>query len=317
MKALVYRRFGDPSVLRVEDVPMPQVGPREVLVRVGAAAMNPKDVLVRKGKFKVFSGQRFPRGVGWDFAGTVEAVGRDVVSLAPGHEVFGMLNRWDAGACAEFVAAPLDEVARSPRGLSQVLAASIPLAGLTALQALRDEGELAQRGRGAHVLVHGASGGVGVHAIQIAKAFGALVTTTSSAANVDLCRSLGADDPVAYEVEDPLRTHGPYDVIFDVFGNRNFREAAPALRHGGTFVSTVPSIRIVQDRLATHFQSRRARLVVVRSNARDLAALATMVEDGRLRPVVDRTYPLHEAHEAHRYLETKRARGKVVITIAR
>jgi NADPH:quinone reductase-like Zn-dependent oxidoreductase len=281
-------------------------------VRVRAAGLNPKDVLVRKGKYRLFTGGRFPRGVGYDWAGEVAEVGGSVSGIAAGDRLFGMLNGWDGATCAEYVAVRPAECAPMPAGLSFEEAAAIPLSAQTALQALRDLG--AARA-GQRVLAHGASGGVGVFALQIAKALGMHVTSTSSARNRELCRSLGADETLDYASDDPFAPGRAYDLVFDVFGNRRFALARPALAPGGRYVTTVPSRRIVLESLATLLSSRRARLVNVRSRSEDLRLLAGWVEQGRLRPVVERVYGLGEVAAAHAALETKRTRGKLVVRI--
>lgn len=310
-RAVQYAEYGPPEVLRVESVSIPEPGPAEVRVRVHAAAINPKDVLVRKGKLRWMVGRTLPRRTGYDFAGVVERAGPEA-DLPVGTRVFGMLNRHTGGAVAEHLVAPVAEMAPIPESVSWQAAAAIPLAGQTALQALRD---LAGVGSGRAVWIHGASGGVGTFAIQIAKILGAQVTTTSSDANRALCESLGADDPLDYRVDHPERRSKAFDAIFDVFGNRRFHDCRDALREPGVFVSTVPSARIAFDRIRTQFSSRRARLVLVRSNRRDLEWLARQVDDGALEPRVDRTFGIDAVSDAHAYIETKRARGKVVITM--
>jgi NADPH:quinone reductase-like Zn-dependent oxidoreductase len=227
-----------------------------------------------------------------------------------------MIQAWTAGACGELVEVLPDELARKPAGLDWEQAAALPLASLTALQALRDLGELAP---GQRVLIHGAAGGVGVHAVQIARALGAHVTTLTSAAAIDLVRSLGADqaiDRATWRPAPPSSPAGAFDVVFDVFGNRTFDEMRPLLTPRGTFISTVPKRHIVLARFRTAFHRPRARLVVVRSRRADLEWLAARCERGELRAVIDRTLPLSDIVEAQRYLETRRARGKIVIRIA-
>ena len=320
MKVVEYDRYGDPSVLVVRERPDPVARPGRVVVRVRAAALNPKDVLTRTGKLRWFAGRRFPKRVGYDWAGEIAELGRGVTGLAAGDAVFGMIQAWTAGACGERVEVLPDELARKPSGLDWEDAAALPLASLTALQALRDLGELVA---GQRVLIHGASGGVGVHAVQIAKALGAHVTTLTSAAAVDLVRSLGADQPIdraTWQATPPATAAAAFgcsafDVVFDVFGNRTFDEMRPLLTPRGTFVSTVPKLHVVLSRFRTAFTRPRARLVVVRSRRADLEWLADLVERGQLRAVVDRVLPLADIAEAQRYLATRRARGKVVLRV--
>jgi NADPH:quinone reductase-like Zn-dependent oxidoreductase len=312
MRAIVYERYGPPEVLEVRDLPSPIPAAGEVLVSVRAAALNPKDSLIRKGKFRRVTGSRFPRGLGYDVSGVVRAVGSAVKRLKVGDEVFGMKNGWAGGTVAQEVCLLESELALNPGGLSFEDAAAIPLAGLTALQALRDEGRLQP---GQRVLIHGGSGGVGVFAIQVARALGAHVTTTSSARNLELCRSLGAQDAWDYTQHTGLAGGSRWDVFFDVFGNRSFGEVRGALGRKGTYVSTIPGPQLVVLHFATRFLSRRARLVVVKSNTRDLEQLAQWVEAGTLRAVIDRVVPLTEAAAAQGHVETRRARGKVVVSL--
>jgi NADPH:quinone reductase-like Zn-dependent oxidoreductase len=315
MKVVEYDRYGDPSVLIVRERPAPVARPGRVVVRVRAAALNPKDVLTRTGKLRLFAGGRFPKRVGYDWAGEIAELGRGVTGLAVGDAVFGMIQAWTAGACGEQVEVLPEQLTRKPAGLDWEHAAALPLASLTALQALRDLGELVP---GQRVLIHGASGGVGVHAIQIAKALGAHVTTLTSASAIDLVRSLGADETIdraTWTAAPPATLADPFDVVFDVFGNRTFADVRPLLTARGTFVSTVPSLHVVRSRLRTAFTRPRARLVVVRSRRTDLEWLAALVERGGLRAVIDRVLPLADIAEAQRYLSTRRARGKVVIRV--
>src|SRR5262245_375447 len=311
MRAVVYDRYGDAGVISVRDMPRPaRASSGEVQVHVMAAALNPKDVLVRRGKFKLLTGWKFPRGVGYDFAGTVIDGGR----FASGTRVYGMLNGWHGRTFAEEVVCAADECDVMP-ALSFEEAAAIPLAGQTGLQALRDIGRLSA---GATVCINGASGGVGVFAVQIAKALGARVTTLSSARNIELCLKLGADEALDYASSNPFTRPGAFDVIFDVFGNRAFERVAPSLKRHGVFIEAVPSPRILLAALRTSWaSSKRARLVIVRSRAADLATLRHWVEEGRLVPVLDRVYDLEQTADAQRHLETKRARGKVVVRIGK
>ena len=310
--AVTYAEYGPPSVLRIESIELPPLRPDGVRIRVHAAALNPKDILVRKGKLRWMAGRRLPRRTGYDFAGVVQARGSEVRDLHEGQRVFGMLNAQTAGAVAEHVDASCTELAPMPDAMTFEEAAAIPLAGQTALQALRD---LARLRLGDRVWIHGASGGVGTFAIQVAKALGAHVTTTSSAANGSLCRGLGADETLDYRVDRPWERVADFDAIFDVFGNRQFSECCGALRQPGTFVSTVPSLRILRDTVRTLVASRRAAIVLVRSRSTDLAWLAERVEAGELSPRVDRVFTLDQIEQAHAFIETKRARGKVVIRI--
>ena len=313
MRAIVYERYGPPEVLEVRELPFPVPAAGEVLVSVRAAALNPKDSLIRKGKFRRFARDRFPRLLGYDVAGVVRSVGDGVTHWRAGDEVFGMKNAWAGGTVAEEVCLPADELALKPKRLSFEEAAALPLAGLTALQALRDEGRLQP---GQRVLINGGSGGVGVFAIQVARALGAHVTTTSSARNLELCRSLGAAAAWDYATQNGLTAGAGWEVFFDVFGNRRFGQVREALGPRGTYVSTVPGAQTVLLHFLTRFFPRRARLVVVKSNTRDLEQLAQWVDAGALRPVIDRVVPFTDVSAGQAHVETRRARGKVVVRVA-
>ncbi|MEQ9081038.1 MAG: NAD(P)-dependent alcohol dehydrogenase [Sandaracinaceae bacterium] len=312
MKAIQFHRYGPADVLRWEEAPDPQPGRGEVRVRVHAAALNPKDVLVRKGKLRVFTGRRFPQRSGYDLAGEVDALGPGVRSLRMGEEVFAMIQSWRAGACAELAIVPEGELAPKPRSISMTDAAGIPLAALTALQALRD---LARVRRGERVVINGASGGVGVFAVQIAKLLGAHTVAVCSAKNAEHVSRLGADEVVPYDERALEAEPGPFDVIFDVFGSAPHRKVKHLLDPRGRYVTTIPSPGHVFRDLTTRWTKRPARLVVVRSRRRDLEQLARWVDAGELAPVTDRVWPMADAAEAHAYIETKRARGKVVLEV--
>ena len=314
MRAIVHRRYGGLEVLSLEEVPRPALGAREVRVEVEAAALNPKDVLIRKGRFRWLSGRRFPMGTGYDVAGRVAALGPSAQGLAIGDRVMGMLDGFRGGTCAEEVVLRDDQLARVPESVSWTSAAALPLAASTALQALRD---LAHVGPGARVLLHGASGGVGVHAIQIAKLLGAHVTTTSGAHNLARCAALGADTTLTHDdPAAPFASGARFDAILDVYGNRSFRWARAGLAPRGVYVSTVPSQRILLDTLRSAVGGGpRARLVVVRSRRRDLETLAAWAASGVLVAQIDRVLPLEGTADGHAHLETRRATGKVVIAI--
>lgn len=312
MRRVEYDHFGDASVLVLRDVHEAEPRAGEVRVRVRAAALNPKDVLLRKGRMRWLAGARFPRAVGYDFAGVVDAVGAGVRDVSVGDPVYGMLSRHGGGALAESLVCGTDELAAMPEGLSFEEAAAIPLAALTALQSLRDLGRVKHDDR---VLINGASGGVGVFAIQIARTLGARVSTLSSAANMELCLSLGAIEALDYAVASPY-DEPRWDCVFDAFGNRSFGVVRPSLTALGTYVTTVPTARNVIDHARTALGFPRARLVVVESRRSDLEHLAQWVTAGFLKPVIDSVFDLDHAADAQRRIETRRARGKVVVRVS-
>lgn len=311
MKAAQYDRYGGPEVITIREVPLPAPGPGQLRVRVGACALNPKDALTRSGRFAILAGPRFPKGLCYDYAGTVDAVGEGVADVAPGQRVFGMLNGWEARAAAEFLVVDAPEWAPVPAGLSDAEAASLPLAAQTALQALRDLGGV---GPGSRVAIHGASGGVGTLAVQIAKALGAEVTALCGADSADLVRGLGADTAVDYRQTAPASLPGHYDCFFDVFGNQSLAAVRARLSRRGRYVSTVPSARNVRTHVLTRFwPGRRGLLVVVKSKRSDLDQLSRWVEAGQLRPVIAQRLPLTAMAEAHRLIQGKRTHGKIVL----
>lgn len=313
MRAITYERYGPPEVLEVRELPSPIPRAGELLVHVRAAALNPKDSLVRKGKFRRITGSKFPRLLGYDVAGVVGALGPGASRFRVGDEVFGMKQAWAGGTIAEEVCLLEDELAPKPARLTFEEAAALPLAALTSLQSLRDEGRLKP---GQRVLINGGSGGVGVFAIQVARALGAHVTTTSSGRNLEFCRSLGANETLDYATQTGMNVGAGWDVFFDVFGNRSFGKVRTALSPTGTYVSTVPGLDTVLLHGLTRFFGRRARLIVVKSNRRDLEQISKWVDARVLEPVIDQIVPLEEVPRGQAHVETKRARGKVVVRVS-
>jgi len=321
MRALVRERFGPPEVLRLEQVAKPDVAEDGVLVRVRAASLNRLEWYSLTGTpyiGRTQMGLRKPKqpGLGVDFAGVVEAVGSDVTDFRVGDEVFGGRT----GALAEYVSARL-AVASKPANVTFEEAAAVPVAGLTALQALRDKGNLQP---GQKVLVDGASGGVGTFVVQIAKAFGADVTGVCSTRNVELVGALGADDVVDYTREDVTRSGRRYDLVVAVAGSRSWSDYRRVLEPEGTLVVvggpignpwTGPIARVVKVRLAAMRSSQTAIFFISKLNRPDLGVMAELLEVGKVKPVVERTYDLREAADAFRYVGTGHVQGKVVVTI--
>ena len=311
MRAIVIEKYGDVDVLRESAVPRPVPKRRQVLVRTRFVGVNPKDVVVRKGKFKIATGSRFPIIVGHDIAGEVVETGGGT-DLGIGDLVYGMINDFAGRAYAQYAAVDANQVARAPTSIDLRTAAAVPLAAQTALQALRDDARVTS---GDRVLINGASGGVGVFAVQIAKIFGTHVTAVCSHRNVDLVRELGADEVIDYTQTDLLSLDQQFDMFFDVFGNYAYDKVTHLLEPNGTYVQTVPSSRIFRDVAKTLVRRRRAKLVVVKSRRAQLDWLRQQIDGGHLRVIVDRSFALAEASAAHRYMETKRARGKVVLEV--
>jgi NADPH:quinone reductase-like Zn-dependent oxidoreductase len=322
MKAITYHRYGSPDVLEFEDVDQPVVKDDDVLVRVRAASVNPRDWHFLRGVPYIVrpTGLRLPKdgGFGSDMAGQVEAVGQSVTRFRPGDEVYAHVFKW---AFAEYTSVSEGVLGLKPANLSFEQAATVPLAGLTALQGLRDAGRLRP---GQTVLIIGASGGVGTFAVQIAKSFGADVTGVSSTRNLDLVRSLGADHVIDYTREDPTRSGQRYDLIFQLAGTRSPSDLRRALTPKGTLVLSSgesdgrwigPLGRVIKAALLSPFVSQRLGTFEAKARQEDLQVLKELIESGKVSPVIDRTYPLREVPEAIRYLEAGHARGKVVITV--
>jgi NADPH:quinone reductase-like Zn-dependent oxidoreductase len=320
MKAIVRDRYGPPDVLHLADVPVPALRDGDVLVRVHAASANAGDWHLLRGTplpFRLVAGLRVPRFriIGTDIAGRVEAIGRNVTQFRPGDEVFGELSRCGFGAYAEFAAAPEKALALKPASLSFEEAATLPTAGCTAIQGLR-------KGRiqpAQQVLIHGASGGVGTFAVQIAKAFGTEVTAVCSTRNVDVVRSIGAHHVIDY-MKDDFATHDQrYDLILATNGDRSIWDYRRALTADGCYAMTGGSNRQLTEALLfgplLSMGRRQFGNVLVKPNQADLLVLKELCETGKVRPVIDRRFPLSEVSSAVRYVEDGHARGKVVVTV--
>jgi NADPH:quinone reductase-like Zn-dependent oxidoreductase len=321
MKAVVYHEYGSPDVLRCEDVAKPTPGDDEVLIRIRAAAANPMDYHLMSGAYvmRPLTGLRKPKMTrpGADLAGEVEAVGRNVTRFQPGDAVFG----GSRGAFAEYVCAQENRLALKPVNLTFEQAATIPVAGLAALQGLRDKGRIQP---GQKVLINGAAGGVGTFAVQIAKSLGADVTGVCSTRNVDLVRSIGADHVIDYTRDDFSRSAERYDLMFDCVGNRPLSACRRVMTPGGTFVAAGvrsggrwvgPLPYLLRVLVSSWFVSQNVAFFVASIRADDLIALKELIEANKVTPVIDRRYRLNEAAEAIRYLREGHARGKVVITV--
>jgi NADPH:quinone reductase-like Zn-dependent oxidoreductase len=326
MKAMVYSEFGPPDVLKLADIAKPTPKPREVLVRVRAASANPLDWHFIRGEPRAMRLMGKPNGriPGADFAGQVEAVGAEVTQFRAGDEVFGGCN----GAFAEYACASVDNIAPKPRALSFEQAAAIPVAGCTALMAVRDKGSLRL---GQSVLVNGAAGGVGTFAVQIAKALGANVTGVCSTRSLDLVRSIGADRVIDYTAEDFAADGRQYDLVLHVAGNRSLRDHRRALAPDGTLVlvgggvgrdmggrsqtlDTLGVLVLVMGRgLFSRFLRQRIRMFVAKMRPSDLAYLGELCDTGKVTPVIERSYALAHAAEAIRTLEAGHVRGKVLV----
>ncbi|HEX6263409.1 MAG TPA: NAD(P)-dependent alcohol dehydrogenase [Actinomycetota bacterium] len=323
MKAIVQDEYGPPDVLELREVDPPAIREREVLVRVRAAAVHPGDLFLMEGwprVLRVVYGLRRPKRniPGFDVAGIVEVVGAEVRHLHPGDEVFGN----GRGTCAEYTSASEGELAPKPDDLSFEQAAAVPTSAVAALRGIRDAGKVRP---GQKVLINGASGGVGTFAVQIAKALGAEVTAVCSTANADLVRSLGADHVIDYTREDFTRGGRRFDLILDNVASHPLSETRRALAPGGVLLPNSgrsggawfgPLGRIALAFVLSPFIRGQGRQFVATVKAEDLVDITEMIEAGRVRPVVERTYPLGETPDALRHVARGHTRGKVVISVS-
>jgi NADPH:quinone reductase-like Zn-dependent oxidoreductase len=323
MKAVVHEKYGPPEVLELRAVEKTELADDGVVVRVRAASVNRLDWYAVTGTpwiARPMTGLRRPktRLIGVDFAGTVEAVGKDVTDLQPGDDVFGGRSG-DSGSFAEYVCAQKG-IARKPANLTFEEAAAVPVAALTALQGLRDHGQLQP---GQKVLVNGASGGVGTFAVQIAKALGAEVTAVCSTRNVEQARSLGADHVIDYTCDDFTRSGGRYDVILDIAGSKSWSQCTRVLNPHATLVIVGgpkgrllgPLGHIAKVRLAALRGSQKAVFFIAKWNRPDMDVLRELLESGNVKPVVERRYELGEVAKALRYMGEGHAQGKILINV--
>jgi NADPH:quinone reductase-like Zn-dependent oxidoreductase len=324
MKAIVYTKYGSPDVLELEEIEKPAPKDDEVLIKIYAAAANPADWhLMRADPFlaRLENGLFKPKNtrLGADVAGKVEAIGRNVTEFQVRDEVFGELPLNQLGSFAEYICVQEEYLALKPANLSFEQAAAVPLASFTALQGLRDKGQIKA---GQKVLINGASGGVGTFAVQIAKAFGTEVTGVCSTRNLELVRSIGADHVIDYTKEDFTNNGRQYDLIFDAVGNRSISELKRALTPNGlcsiagfTSLPLLFQARFVGPWLSRNGSQNIGIMPTAKANQKDLLFLKGLLEVGKVKPVIDRTYPLSQVPDAIRYLETGRTRGKVVISV--
>lgn len=321
MKAIVYRKNGPPDVLTCEEIEKPVPADREVLIKVCAAAVNPLDCHLLKGGpalLRLLLGSRGLKHLGADAAGVVEAVGTGVTQFKAGDPVFGTCR----GAFAEYAVARESSLAAKPESVPFEVAAASPIAALTALQGLRNHGKIQP---GQRVLVNGASGGVGIFAIQFAKIFGAYVTAICSARNAGLVRSVGADSVIDYNREDFAKGNARFNLIFDLAGNHSFSACRRVLSPRGIFVGAgvlaapkslvVMLLGLIAAFVRSWFSSRKFTTFVAKANCEDLSLIGRLLASGQLKPVIDKRYKLSEVPDAMRYQATWRVRGKLVINL--
>ncbi|WP_043307914.1 NADP-dependent oxidoreductase [Pseudomonas sp. ML96] len=332
MKAFVIERYGKQEPLLQADVPEPKLGERDVLVQIHAASINPLDLKIRSGALKRILPLRLPLVLGNDLAGVVTRVGAKVQSFKPGDEVYARTDTRRIGTFAEFIAVSESNVALKPASLSMVEAASIPLVGLTAWQALVEKGNLR---KGQKVFIHAGAGGVGTLAIQLAKYLGASVATTTSGANLALVKSLGADIAIDYKKADFSKTLRDYDLVLHSLGTEELEKSVAVLKPGGQLItiSGPPDPEFAKNagmpkllQLIVGLLSRKIRkkarqhhvdyaFLFMQPSGEQLQKIAKIMEDGVIRPVIDKTFPFEQTDSALAYVETGRARGKAVVQV--
>jgi NADPH:quinone reductase-like Zn-dependent oxidoreductase len=332
VRAFIVERYGRKGKMRLGKMPEPEVGEYDVLVQVYAAGVNPLDARIRDGDFKLFLPYRPPFILGHDVAGSVIRVGPKVRQFKPGDEIYARARDGRIGTFAEFISINEADVALKPRNLTMEEAASLPLVGLTAWQVLFEQARLQ---RGEKILIHAGSGGVGAIAIQLAKHVGATVATTTSAANADLVRNLGADVVVDYKKEDFGTTLRGYDVVLNSLGKETLEKSLNVLKESGKLVSISgpPDVafarqqglnwlmrqlmRLVSRRITRKARSRRVgySFLFMRASGEQLKQITSLIEAGSIRPVIDRVFPFEAADEALAYVETGRSRGKTVLKL--
>ncbi|HEY32155.1 MAG TPA: NAD(P)-dependent alcohol dehydrogenase [Dehalococcoidia bacterium] len=317
MKAMVYERYGPPEVLHLKEVEKPVPKENEVLVKVHATTVTPMDRRLRQPGMniiaRIIAGLIKPKNpiLGTEFAGEIESVGNDVKRFKEGDQVYGGAPPF--GAHAEYVCMPENKVGIKPSNMTFEEAAGVTFAGTTALKYLREKGNIQE---GQKVLVNGASGGVGTFAVQLAKYFGADVTGVCSTSNLEMVQSIGADTVVDYTKEDFTKAGQTYDIIFDTVGKRSFSQCKGSLNSGGIYLNTVATIPLLLQMLWTSkIGNKKAVFALLPFTPEDLIFLKDAIEAGKVKTVIDRTYPLSQIAEAHRYSEKGHTKGKVVITV--
>ena len=309
MRAIRFHRYGDADVLRLEDAPLPQIAADEVLIKVHSAGVNPADTQFRRGDYQAFAPLTLPFIPGWDVAGTIASVGRTVTAFKTGEAVFAMADMNRDGAYAEYVAVRADALAPAPRSLPLAHAAGVPLAALTAWQALFDVADLHA---GQSVLIHAGAGGVGLFAIQLARHAGAHVIGTASAANQELLRELGAHRVIDYRGSDFTTGLKDLDVVLDTVGGDTRVRSWPLLRAGGMLAAiAMPP----PDETAAAQHGVRTAMVAAQANGARLGEIAAMIDAAALKVLIDSEFPLGEAAAAHRRSEARHARGKIILRV--
>lgn len=313
MNAVVTRAYGTADVLAWQTIEKPRISAKQLLVRVHASSVNPVDWKVRQGDVRLFSGIRPPQVLGSDLAGEVVEIGAAVQGYAQGDRVYGMVPAFKGGAYAEYVAVLPEQIAPMPAPLSFAEAACLPLVALTVHQLLYVRAKMQP---GQHILINGCCGGLGHIAVQMAKALGCEVTGVCSTGNLAVAKSLGADHVIDYRQQSVLAAQQRYDLFFDAVANQHFSAVRPTLKPSGVYVSPLPSAaNMLLTPIANLFRRQHYRSLWVAPNGQALRTISQLVENGKLRPLIDRSYPLEQIAVAHRHSESGRVAGKIALTL--
>ncbi len=312
MKAVFYNKYGSPDVLEIGELEKPKIGEDEILVYAHASSVNPVDWKIRNGSIKILTGKKFPKGIGRDIAGIIAKVGGNVTGFEVGDEVYGKLSGLKSNACAEYVVTKPKDLFRKPVNLNFNEAATVPLAALTAYQSLVTLGDLK---KGSKVLVNGCSGGVGHFGVQIAKALDTEVTGVCSTKYIALAKELGAYNVIDYTKENITDKKEKYDIFFDAVANQSYGKIKPLLNNKGRYVTTLPAVSVIINSITGIFSSKKAKIINVKSKPQDLQLITEMIENGKVKPIIDKIYALDDIREAHRYSETRRVVGKLALSI--
>lgn len=314
MKAVFINQYGSTQVLQYGDLETPSLKRDQLLVKVYASSVNPVDWKIRAGQLQILTGYKFPLVLGFDVAGEVAEVGESVTRFQKGDNIYAYSDSLPGGAYAEYAVVSEQVACLKPDNMSYEQAAAVPLAATTALQALRDLGQMLP---GHQVLINGASGGVGSFAVQIAKALKAEVTAVCGTQNVELVKSLGAERVIDYTVQDFTKDTTVYDIIFDAVGKQSFSSCKNSLKPNGIYVTTLPDPdSVMQSAFTFLIPGKKSKLIVAQSSGQDLAYLKEFIEAGKIRSVIERTYPLSELAAAHAQSEQGHVVGKLAIAVA-
>ena len=312
MKAVEINEYGGPEVLNIIEAEKPSVGDNNILVEVKASAVNPVDWKVAKGLLKFIPGQKLPKRLGSDFAGVVTEVGSNISNFKVGDEVYGVTSAIKGGAYANFLLVESHQLSIKPKNINFAQAATIPLAALTAYQALTKIGKLNE---GDLVCINGSSGGVGHFAVQIAKALGANVVSICSTKNIELSKNLGSDEVIDYKTSDIFETDHKFDIFFDAVANKSYFKVLKTLKRKGSYITTLPSLSAIISPFFRLFNGKIGKMINLKSNSEDLRFLSELIKSGKLKVKIDKVYTLYDIQEAHRYSETGRVVGKLAIII--